>query len=197
MSGTLDDSVSKKEIIQKNTDSDIQPQPSSLAPLNNPTITYYQSNSSPNVDSNSNSQNNESQSSVKDKQEQDNKDQNSFSKNDEETPKLNFNFEQNSSESQKKSKENEDKDNQLPENNFETKNTTNDKDYNGIEKIPEINNIVSTVELDCKLNLKEIALQVDNVKYNPKKFTGLIMKIREPKATALIFPNGKMVCLGT
>ncbi|XP_076885816.1 TATA-box-binding protein 2-like [Bidens hawaiensis] len=57
-------------------------------------------------------------------------------------------------------------------------------------------NIVSTVNLDCKLDLKAIALQARNAEYNPKRFAAVIMRIREPKTTALIFGSGKMVCTG-
>ena len=67
---------------------------------------------------------------------------------------------------------------------------------NEIKITPIIQNIVSTVELNCKLNLNEIALQLKNTYYDPKRFTGLIMRIKEPKTTALIFPNGNLVCLG-
>ncbi|MED6199057.1 TATA-binding protein, partial [Stylosanthes scabra] len=58
--------------------------------------------------------------------------------------------------------------------------------------VPTLQNIVSTVNLDCKLDLKTIALQARNAKYNPKRFAALIMRIREPKTTALIFASGKM-----
>jgi transcription initiation factor TFIID TATA-box-binding protein len=34
--------------------------------------------------------------------------------------------------------------------------------------IPTLQNIVSTVNLDCKLDLKAIALQARNAEYNPK-----------------------------
>ena len=83
-------------------------------------------------------------------------------------------------------------------------------------------NIVSTVNLDCRLDLKQIALQARNAEYNPKvclcliifliqallflvyviphllcmfiqRFAAVIMRIREPKTTALIFASGKMV----
>ncbi|KVH93206.1 Beta2-adaptin/TBP, C-terminal domain-containing protein, partial [Cynara cardunculus var. scolymus] len=57
-------------------------------------------------------------------------------------------------------------------------------------------NIVSTVNLDCKLDLKAIALQARNAEYNPKRFAAVIMRIRDPKTTALIFASGKMVCTG-
>ncbi|GAU35392.1 hypothetical protein TSUD_160430 [Trifolium subterraneum] len=61
--------------------------------------------------------------------------------------------------------------------------------------VPTLQNIVSTVNLDCKLELKSIALQARNAEYNPKasyRFAAVIMRIREPKTTALIFASGKM-----
>lgn len=57
-------------------------------------------------------------------------------------------------------------------------------------------NIVCTVNLDCKLDLKKIALHARNAEYNPKRFAAVIMRIREPRTTALIFSSGKMVCTG-
>jgi TATA-box binding protein (TBP) (component of TFIID and TFIIIB) len=57
-------------------------------------------------------------------------------------------------------------------------------------------NIVSTVNLGCPLDLKRIALQARNAEYNPKRFAAVIMRIRNPRTTALIFGSGKMVCTG-
>ena len=48
----------------------------------------------------------------------------------------------------------------------------------------------------CKLDLKTIALKARNAEYNPKRFAAVIMRIREPKTTALIFSSGKMVVTG-
>jgi transcription initiation factor TFIID TATA-box-binding protein len=62
--------------------------------------------------------------------------------------------------------------------------------------IPKLQNIVSTANLRCELDLREIALQAKNAEYNPKRFAAVIMRIREPKTTALIFASGKMVCTG-
>eukprot|EP01134_Creolimax_fragrantissima_P005116 CFRG5116T1 len=62
--------------------------------------------------------------------------------------------------------------------------------------IPELQNIVSTVNLGVKLDLKNIALHARNAEYNPKRFAAVIMRIREPKTTSLIFASGKMVCTG-
>ena len=62
--------------------------------------------------------------------------------------------------------------------------------------VPQLQNIVSTVNLSCKLDLKRIALHARNAEYNPKRFAAVIMRIREPRTTALIFSSGKMVCTG-
>ena len=52
------------------------------------------------------------------------------------------------------------------------------------------------MNLGCKLDLKRIALQARNAEYNPKRFAAVIMRIRAPRTTALIFSSGKMVCTG-
>lgn len=62
--------------------------------------------------------------------------------------------------------------------------------------VPQLQNIVSTVNLGCRLDLKKIALHARNAEYNPKRFAAVIMRIREPRTTALIFSSGKMVCTG-
>jgi len=59
-----------------------------------------------------------------------------------------------------------------------------------------LHNIVSTVDLGCKLVLKQIAQKARNAEYNPKKFGAVVMRIRDPKSTALIFSSGKMVVCG-
>jgi transcription initiation factor TFIID TATA-box-binding protein len=69
-------------------------------------------------------------------------------------------------------------------------------DIGGHGIVPQIQNVVSTVNLIAKLNLKVIALHARNAEYNPKRFAAVIMRIREPKTTALIFASGKMVCTG-
>lgn len=57
-------------------------------------------------------------------------------------------------------------------------------------------NIVATANLKCRLDLKRIALHARNAEYNPKRFAAVIMRIRDPKTTALIFASGKMVVTG-
>jgi len=65
---------------------------------------------------------------------------------------------------------------------------------NGI--VPTIQNVVSTVQMGCKLDLRSIVRQARNAEYNPRRFAAVIMRIREPKTTALMFASGKMVCTG-
>lgn len=61
---------------------------------------------------------------------------------------------------------------------------------------PKLQNIVSTAKLNAELDLREVAMRGRNVEYKPKRFAAAIMRIREPKTTALIFKSGKMVCTG-
>ena len=81
------------------------------------------------------------------------------------------------------------------ENNKQT-DFTLDKDIKITNDLPILQNIVSTSNLKCILNLREIALKAKNAEYNPKRFDAVIMRIREPRTTALIFTSGKMVCTG-
>ena len=61
---------------------------------------------------------------------------------------------------------------------------------------PTLQNIVATCNLACDLDLKTIAMHARNAEYNPKRFAAVIMRIRDPKTTALIFRSGKMVVTG-
>ncbi|KAK2720813.1 hypothetical protein QYM36_004626 [Artemia franciscana] len=62
--------------------------------------------------------------------------------------------------------------------------------------IPLLQNVVSTANLGCKLDLKKICSQARNAEYDPKTFAAVIMRIKEPRTTALMFSSGKMVCTG-
>lgn len=67
----------------------------------------------------------------------------------------------------------------------------------GISRRPVIQNIVITVDLGVQIDLKSVAVRARNSEYNPKRFNGLIMRIRNPRSTALIFRTGKMVITGS
>jgi transcription initiation factor TFIID TATA-box-binding protein len=42
-----------------------------------------------------------------------------------------------------------------------------------------------------------IATHVRNAEYNPQRFSAVIIRLREPKSTALFFHTGKLVVTGT
>ncbi len=62
----------------------------------------------------------------------------------------------------------------------------------------KIENVVATVTLDIegKIDLMLIARKYSDVEYNPERFPGLIMRIKVPRATLLIFSTGKLVVTG-
>eukprot|EP01018_Ginkgo_biloba_P036132 Gb_09530 [translate_table: standard] len=62
--------------------------------------------------------------------------------------------------------------------------------------VPTVQNVVSTVNVKCKLDLKTIAYKARNAEYNPSRFCAVVMRIRTPKTTALVFESGKIVCTG-
>jgi len=59
-----------------------------------------------------------------------------------------------------------------------------------------IQNIASTANLGVRLDLKKIALKCRNTEFNPRRFGAVIMRLREPRATALIFGSGKICVTG-
>ncbi|CAG9864401.1 unnamed protein product [Phyllotreta striolata] len=59
-----------------------------------------------------------------------------------------------------------------------------------------LHNCVSTVDLQMTLDLQTINARTRNSEYNPSRFHGVVMRLREPRTTALIFRSGKIVCTG-
>jgi transcription initiation factor TFIID TATA-box-binding protein len=59
-----------------------------------------------------------------------------------------------------------------------------------------VENVVATATLGQKIDLLAIMKGFRNTEYNPKKFPGLVFRLRKPKTTTLIFTTGKMVCTG-
>lgn len=60
----------------------------------------------------------------------------------------------------------------------------------------KIQNIVVSASLDKDIPLIKLAEALPNTEYNPEQFPGLVMRIKEPKTSALIFSSGKIVCTG-
>ena len=61
----------------------------------------------------------------------------------------------------------------------------------------KVQNIVASGSVHMDLNLNTLAMKLDNTEYEPEQFPGLVYKLKEAKATFLLFSNGKIVCTGT
>ena len=170
------------------------------SPLNPSKISYYQSPQNISAPNTSNPLNYLNQTSSGKEFNSCNIQNGSYNNGEEcETPKMPVNVEQNNEPAGIKNFGENDKNNiQSQTTKEQTKNTFSkcSKNNNEIKIMPVIQNIVSTADLYCDINLKQIALQVENTEYNPYKFSGLIMRIKAPKTTALIFSNTKIICTG-
>src|SRR3989339_1207237 len=60
----------------------------------------------------------------------------------------------------------------------------------------EVVNIVVSTSLEHDIPLEKMAATLSNTEYNPEQFPRLVIRIREPKTSALIFSSGKVVCTG-
>ena len=65
----------------------------------------------------------------------------------------------------------------------------------GSRDIKVVNIVVST-SLEHDIPLEKMAATLSNTEYNPEQFPGLVIRIKEPKTSALIFSSGKVVCTG-
>ncbi|GIQ82104.1 TATA-box binding protein [Kipferlia bialata] len=61
---------------------------------------------------------------------------------------------------------------------------------------PEINNVVATFDLKCKLDLKKIASSISNAEFNVNRNHGCVLRLADPKATMIIHRTGNVVCTG-
>ena len=60
----------------------------------------------------------------------------------------------------------------------------------------QVVNIVVSTSLEHDIPLEKMAATLSNTEYNPEQFPGLVIRIKEPKTSALIFSSGKVVCTG-
>jgi transcription initiation factor TFIID TATA-box-binding protein len=57
-------------------------------------------------------------------------------------------------------------------------------------------NVVAFVALGKPIPLNKLIANIENAEYEPEQFPGLIYRTTEPRAAALIFSSGKIVCTG-
>ncbi|MBI2128655.1 TATA-box-binding protein [Candidatus Woesearchaeota archaeon] len=65
-----------------------------------------------------------------------------------------------------------------------------------VERDIKVVNIVVSTSLEHDIPLEKMAATLANTEYNPEQFPGLVIRIKDPKTSALIFSSGKVVCTG-
>ena len=60
----------------------------------------------------------------------------------------------------------------------------------------KIENIVASAALNVEIPLEKIVSKMEGMEYEPEQFPGLVYRLTKPKAAALIFGSGKIVCTG-
>ncbi len=70
------------------------------------------------------------------------------------------------------------------------------KESKDVKREIEIVNIVVSTSLEHDIPLEKMAATLPNTEYNPEQFPGLVIRIKDPKTSALIFSSGKVVCTG-
>ncbi len=77
-----------------------------------------------------------------------------------------------------------------------TSKSTKTKAKDSGKKTLEVVNIVVSTSLEHDIPLEKMAATLSNTEYNPEQFPGLVIRIKDPKTSALIFSSGKVVCTG-
>ncbi|MGV8168659.1 MAG: TATA-box-binding protein [Candidatus Nanoarchaeia archaeon] len=68
-------------------------------------------------------------------------------------------------------------------------------DFDPHKNITVVNIVVSS-SLEHDIPLEKMAATLSNTEYNPEQFPGLVIRIKDPKTSALIFSSGNIVCTG-
>src|SRR3990172_6987358 len=60
----------------------------------------------------------------------------------------------------------------------------------------KIENVVASASLGVPIKLEKLVANMDGIEYEPEQFPGLVLRTTDPKAAALVFSSGKIVCTG-
>lgn len=60
----------------------------------------------------------------------------------------------------------------------------------------KVENVVAFTSLGKDISLTELVSKIEDVEYEPEQFPGVVYRIKDPRAAALIFSSGKIVCTG-
>ncbi len=60
----------------------------------------------------------------------------------------------------------------------------------------KIENVVASATLSATIPLNKVVAHLPGTEYEPEQFPGLVYRMKDPSAAALIFNSGKIVCTG-
>jgi transcription initiation factor TFIID TATA-box-binding protein len=60
----------------------------------------------------------------------------------------------------------------------------------------QVENVVASSDIGQELDLETLSEDIGGTDYNPDNFPGLVYRMHDPEAAALIFRSGKVVCTG-
>jgi transcription initiation factor TFIID TATA-box-binding protein len=66
-----------------------------------------------------------------------------------------------------------------------------------LELYPRIDNVICSFNLRQEVDLKTVAFRARNAEYNPRKVNAVVLRFRSPRATALVYSNGKVMVTGS
>ncbi|NOR85589.1 TATA-box-binding protein [archaeon] len=77
------------------------------------------------------------------------------------------------------------------------KNDTKNVNFSNVQNNDiKIQNIVVSADTHTKYSLEMLAANLDGAEYEPESFPGLVYRVTDPKASALVFTTGKIICSG-
>ena len=61
-----------------------------------------------------------------------------------------------------------------------------------------VENIVASTQIHApqKIQLEDVAFNLENTEFEPESFPGLVFRLSEPRAAFLLFGTGKIICTG-
>ncbi|MEM7825169.1 MAG: TATA-box-binding protein [Candidatus Aenigmatarchaeota archaeon] len=59
-----------------------------------------------------------------------------------------------------------------------------------------VENIVASASLNVEIPLSKMVSKLEGMEYEPEQFPGVVYRMNKPRAAALIFGSGKIVCTG-
>ena len=60
----------------------------------------------------------------------------------------------------------------------------------------KIENVVASASLGVPIKLEKVVANLEGIEYEPEQFPGLVLRMKDPTAAALVFSSGKIVCTG-